>query len=43
MSTNTRFSTGLFVEIEMAVLIIIAQVVGELLALLNYLFIRIEF
>jgi len=43
MSAGTGLSAGLLVEVEVTVLIVTAQIVGELLALLNDLFICIEF
>lgn len=43
MCAGTRLSAGLLVEVEMTVLIVAAKILGELLALVNNLFYRIEF
>lgn len=43
MSAGTGLSAGLLVEVEVTVLIVTTQILGELLALLNDLFICIEF
>jgi len=42
MSTYARYSAGLLVEIEITVFIITAEILGELLALINNLVVCIE-